>query len=223
MVKKQTMISTGIILTLLGSNIIIFQSYINSNKENESKIAFQSKLIEQNRVDIRFLADAIETKTFENDDLLNRIDIMNQQIDKVKKENSALKKENATLKKDKTKLKKQLASRGEVNEQRKFYVEATAYTATCSEGCTGITFTEYDVRNTIYYKGMRVIASDNNVIPLYSIVRVDTKKESFHAVVLDRGGGINGFEIDLLVRNENDAVKFGRQKVLITVLKEGNS
>jgi 3D (Asp-Asp-Asp) domain-containing protein len=79
------------------------------------------------------------------------------------------------------------------------------------------------VRNTIYHKGYRVIASDNSVIPLYSIVQVDTKNESFKAIVLDRGGGINNYEIDLLVRNETDATNFGRQRALITVLKEGNS
>jgi 3D (Asp-Asp-Asp) domain-containing protein len=223
MVKKQTMISTGIILTLLGSNIVLGEKYVIDKHNLEKKIYVQSQLIEQNKVDKSKMNDLIQTKSFENDDLLDRIFIMNQQLDKVEKENDKLKKENASLKKEKIKLKKQLVSRGEVSQQRKFYVEATAYTATCPEGCTGITFTEYDVRNTIYYKGMRVIASDNNVIPLYSIVRVDTKNESFHAVVLDRGGGITGFEIDLLVRNENEALKFGRQNVLITILKEGNS
>jgi 3D (Asp-Asp-Asp) domain-containing protein len=221
--NKKQLVSTGIILTLLGSNLILGEKYIIDKHNLKKKINFQYKLIEQNRVDKDFLQEAIETKTFENNDLLDRISILFQQLDKVKKENATLKKENVALKKEKMKLKKDLASRGEVSQKRKFYVEATAYTATCSEGCTGITFTEYDVRNTIYYKGMRVIASDNNVIPLYSIVRVDTKNESFHAVVLDRGGGINGFEIDLLVRNENEALKFGRQNVLITILKEGNS
>jgi 3D (Asp-Asp-Asp) domain-containing protein len=58
---------------------------------------------------------------------------------------------------------------------------------------------------------------------LYSIVRVDANNESFEAIVLDRGGGINGFEIDVLVKNEHAALQFGRQKVLITVLREGKS
>src|SRR5690554_3211015 len=43
--------------------------------------------------------------------------------------------------------------------------EATAYVALCDSGCTGITATGYDVRNTIYSpKGHRVIAVDPSVV-----------------------------------------------------------
>src|SRR5690606_1324618 len=44
--------------------------------------------------------------------------------------------------------------------------EATFYTAFCPTGCTGITATGIDVRNTIYYEGKRIIAVDPKVIPL---------------------------------------------------------
>lgn len=96
----------------------------------------------------------------------------------------------------------------------------TAYTSKC-KGCSGFTFTEYDVRNTIYYEDLRVLASDNSVIPLYSIVRVETKSESFYGIVLDRGGGIKGMEADLLVKTTEEAMKFGRQRVKIYVIREG--
>lgn len=113
-----------------------------------------------------------------------------------------------------------MASRGEEKEYRTLNVTATAYTSRC-KGCSGFTFTEYDVRNTIYYNDLRIIATDNKVIPLYSIVRVETKDTSFHAIVLDRGGGIKGYEADVLVGSYDEAISFGRQKVKIIVLREG--
>lgn len=113
----------------------------------------------------------------------------------------------------------QLVSRGE-QKYSALNVTATAYTSKC-KGCTGFTFTEHDVRNTIYYNGLRIIASDNSVIPLYSIVRVETKNESFHAIVLDRGSGIDGLEIDLLVKTTDEAMEFGRQNVKISIIRKG--
>lgn len=216
LMKITNMVSTGLILTLLGSNIIIGESYILNQNKLEKKIHTQSKLIATKQKNNELLKRIIDVKSFENFELTKSYGNLNQQMDKVKMENTSLKTDNI-------KLKKQLKEREKVSKKRKFYVEATAYTATCQEGCTGITYTEVDVRNTIYHKGYRVIASDNSVLPLYSIVQVDTKNESFKAIVLDRGGGIDNFEIDLLVKNETDARNFGRQKVKITVLKEGNN
>src|SRR5690554_6602432 len=50
--------------------------------------------------------------------------------------------------------------------------EATFYTAFCPTGCTGITATGIDVRNTIYNEGKRIIAVDPNAIPIGSTVKV---------------------------------------------------
>jgi 3D (Asp-Asp-Asp) domain-containing protein len=213
---KKQLVSSGIILALLGSNLITGYQYISDSRKYEQKISQKSKIISQNEEKLIVLTEKSVKNEQKLSDFSNKIDLLTVELEKVKKENQDLTKENKQIKKE-------LPSRGEVNQQRKFYVEATAYTANCKEGCTGITYTEYDVRNTIYYKGLRVIASDNSVLPLYSIVRVDANNESFEAIVLDRGGGINGFEIDVLVKNEHSALQFGRQKVLITVLREGKS
>src|SRR5699024_12426401 len=79
-----------------------------------------------------------------------------------------------------------------------FNVETTYYTADCY-GCIGITAYGYDVRDTIYAEGYRVVAVDPWVIPLGSILYVETPYESYYAIAGDVGGGISGFSIDVLV------------------------
>jgi 3D (Asp-Asp-Asp) domain-containing protein len=106
------------------------------------------------------------------------------------------------------------------NNYKSIYFEMTAYTSECY-GCSGITFSEYPVHNTINYNGLRILAADLNVLPLYSIVRVRTKDETFRAIVLDKGGLIKNYKLDLLVSSYNEAIKFGRQTVEITILREG--
>ena len=97
--------------------------------------------------------------------------------------------------------------------------EVTAYTARC-EGCSGITKTGYDVRDTIYYEGKRVIAVDPSVIPLHSAVRITTSGgDSFEAVALDIGSAIKGNRIDILYATKDEARKFGRQTLEVEILQ----
>lgn len=96
------------------------------------------------------------------------------------------------------------------------------YTAFCPEGCTGVTATGADVSNSIYVDGMRVIAVDPRVIPLYSIVEVSTPYETFKAIALDTGGAIKGHKVDILVANESTARQLGRHTVYIKVIRNGN-
>ncbi|MFJ7982352.1 3D domain-containing protein [Lysinibacillus xylanilyticus] len=95
------------------------------------------------------------------------------------------------------------------------------YTAYCPEGCTGVTATGYNVSGSIYVDGMRVIAVDPRVIPLYSIVEVSTPYETFKAIALDTGGAIKGHKVDILVANEQTASNLGRHTVYIKVLRSG--
>lgn len=97
--------------------------------------------------------------------------------------------------------------------------EASAYVAMCDTGCSGVTAMGHDARETIYYDGYRIIATDPNVIPLGSIVRVHTNGETFEAIAWDTGGYIKGHRIDLLVGSESEAWSFGRKNVGITILK----
>jgi 3D (Asp-Asp-Asp) domain-containing protein len=99
--------------------------------------------------------------------------------------------------------------------------EATAYVADC-DGCSGITKTGYDVRNTVYTpEGLRVIAVDPAVIPLGSTVEIKLADgRAFKAKAIDVGGAINNYEIDILVDSYDKAIQFGRQDVELRLLKE---
>lgn len=98
-------------------------------------------------------------------------------------------------------------------------VEATFYTARC-EGCSGITKLGYDVRQTIYVNGKRVIAVDPALIPLGSIVHVDLEDgQSFEAIAGDIGGAIKGKRVDVLVATKEEAYRKGRQQAVVTILK----
>ena len=100
---------------------------------------------------------------------------------------------------------------------------ATFYTAYCPSGCNGVTATGYDVSNTIYTPdGLRIVAADTSVIPMYSLVQVTLADGSvFNAQVLDRGGAIKGRIIDVLVASRDEAYRLGRQNVKVHVIREG--
>jgi 3D (Asp-Asp-Asp) domain-containing protein len=98
--------------------------------------------------------------------------------------------------------------------------EATAYVALCDTGCTGITKTGLDVRNTVTYKGKRVIAVDPSVIPLGSSVEIRLADgTTFGATAQDTGGAIRNNRIDLLVSSEDEAWQFGRQTVELRIME----
>ncbi|MGG1103253.1 3D domain-containing protein [Bacillus subtilis] len=97
--------------------------------------------------------------------------------------------------------------------------EASAYTADCPEGCSGVTATGIDVTGTIYHAGKRIIAVDPSVVALGSTVEIkQADGTTFEAVAQDTGGYIKGAKIDVLVANEADAVQFGRQSVQVRVI-----
>jgi 3D (Asp-Asp-Asp) domain-containing protein len=186
---------------LIASNLIISKQYMDDSKRYETKIHNQYKLIKQYDVDSKK-----EKQQLSNNQA--QISNLNVQLDQLKQENDQ--------------LKKQLEIRKEMNSKRKLTIEVSAYTSNC-RGCSGKTFIGYNVNNTIEYNGYRVLAADPRVIPLYSIVKIDTENESIMAVVIDTGGAIKGNKADLLVKSYNDAIQFGRKKAVITVIKEGNN
>ncbi|WP_425590702.1 3D domain-containing protein [Fictibacillus phosphorivorans] len=98
------------------------------------------------------------------------------------------------------------------NIQRKgMTVAATAYTVNC-EGCSGVTANGTNLKEIPYAK---VIAVDPDVIPMGSVVFVPGYG---YAVAADTGGGINGKEIDVFMKNYSDAVNWGRKNVNITII-----
>lgn len=63
--------------------------------------------------------------------------------------------------------------------------------------------------------GLPIIAVDPDVIPLYSIVEI----ESLGAYIsLDTGGAIRGQRIDVYFESKDDAQKFGRQNLMARII-----
>ena len=96
-------------------------------------------------------------------------------------------------------------------------METTYYTSSCV-GCSGITAAGYDVRGTIYANGFRVVAVDPWLIPLGTLVYVETPYESFYAIAGDTGGAIQGNRLDILVGTYWEAITKGRHYVTVTPL-----
>jgi 3D (Asp-Asp-Asp) domain-containing protein len=196
------MVSTGIIMVLLGSNIVTGMNYAINSYNYEKEILYQTKVSKYSEKRNEKLEQIIKQKESDIDNL-----------------NKSIQEQSATI----HTLQQQLENALTRNESpmRQLNMTATAYIPNC-KGCSGITYSGFNVKNTIEYEGRKIIAADFNKIPLYSIVRIDTNTESFEAIVLDTGGAIRGSNtIDLLVKSFNDAIQFGRQEVLITVLREG--
>lgn len=203
--KKWQLVSAGLLTTvLLTSNVVLAHQYKIDTTKYEKKIKQQNNQIKsQNKL--------IKSKEYE---LIDKQDIINNLDKTIQQQSSEL-----------HSLQQQLEKATVRNESpsRQLTVEASAYVSFCSEGCIGKTRLGIDVSKSIYYNGMRIIAVDPLVIKLHSIVRVDTRDESFVAYAGDTGGGINGNEIDVLVsvRNTQKAFQFGRQNVTLTILRDG--
>lgn len=112
-------------------------------------------------------------------------------------------------------------SRSNDAKLRQITMIATHYTSRC-DGCSGVTATGIDVKDTIYTNGLRIIAVDNAVISLGSIVRVEyADGTTFKAIAGDVGGAIKNRRIDVLVASESEAYRLGKQTVTVTILKNG--
>jgi 3D (Asp-Asp-Asp) domain-containing protein len=202
---KQTMITTGIILTLLGSNVVLGEKYILDKNTLEKKIHKQSELIEQKESDKSKLNDEIKLQSSQNDILLNEINKSFQQVNK-------LKKENATLKKDNIKLKKQWNERKEVNKQ---YFDVTAYTA----GYESTQKSKGDIGYGITASGTRV--KEGRTIACPPSLKFGTKLNIDKIgirVCEDRGGAIKSGHLDLYMDSLNEALDFGRKKLSVEIL-----
>jgi 3D (Asp-Asp-Asp) domain-containing protein len=197
--KKWQLVSTGLLIsTLLVSNVIITYQYKVESKSYQKQISIQNKLIKQNS--IKF-----------NEALFKQQNIIND-LNKTIKEKSS----------DIDNLQQQLQKATTRNESpmRQLNMTITAYTSNC-RGCSGLTYTEHNVRNTIYYQGYRVVAADLRVIPLYSIIEIKTQSQTIKGIVIDKGGVIKGQLLDLLVSSYDDAINFGRLGATVKILREG--
>lgn len=96
--------------------------------------------------------------------------------------------------------------------------QVTGYGADCV-GCSGITAAGIDVRGGItHYQGYRVIATDPNVIPMFSIVNIEGVG---NCIAVDTGGAIKGNIIDLLFPSEAHTHAWGRQHRNVSIIRYG--
>lgn len=101
------------------------------------------------------------------------------------------------------------------NEVKTFLGKVTHYGPDCV-GCSGITYSDYDVRDTIYYYDseygyVRIVAAPKEV-PLYTILALHNYKgDPITVIVLDRGNAITGTKFDILVSSESEANYWGIQ------------
>ena len=66
-----------------------------------------------------------------------------------------------------------------------------------------------------------IIAADPKVLPLGSIVRLHAGRYSGLYTVMDTGGAIRGQRIDIFFPSRAEAIRFGKKKVKVEVLRHG--
>ena len=66
-----------------------------------------------------------------------------------------------------------------------------------------------------------IVAADPKVLPLGSIVRIHAGKYSGLYTVLDTGGDIRGQRIDIYFPSRSEAIRFGKRKIKVEVLRHG--
>jgi 3D (Asp-Asp-Asp) domain-containing protein len=205
---KKQLVSSGIILALLGSNLVIGYQYISDSKKYEQKISQKSKIISQNKEKLIVLTEKSVKNEQKLSDFSNKIDLLTVELEKVKKENKDLTKEN-------NQIKKVLADREEVKQ----VFDVTAYTAGYEstqkrKGDKGYGLTA----SGTYVKEGRTIACPPSM-------EFGTKVK-IEGVGLrtceDRGSAVKTGHLDLYMDSVNEALDFGRQKLLVEVVEEGN-
>lgn len=96
--------------------------------------------------------------------------------------------------------------------------QVTGYGADCV-GCSGITAAGVNVQGGVtHYQGYRVIATDPNVIPMFSIVHIEGVG---NCIAVDTGGAIKGNIIDLLFPSEAHTHAWGRQHLNVSIIRYG--
>lgn len=92
----------------------------------------------------------------------------------------------------------------------------TAYSPdaqSCGIWADGITASGYSV----WTNGMKLIAADTKLLPFGTIITVPGYNDGRPVPVLDRGGAIKGFRLDVLYPTHERALQWGAQRLDVTV------
>lgn len=221
-VNEMTLFAT---IGLLGVGLVYSAKNLYTHQDNQvsikesfylNKKEVTQKLIHE--IDVPRILPRLKSE--EEKQAESRKKYLNATITYLTEENKKAAKHTKTKKVQKTNKKrsedKSASKSTNVKAVKSHEVIATAYTAFCSTGCTGKTKTGYDVSNTSYYNGKRIIAVDPEIIPLYSLVQVSYEGNSFQAYAIDTGGDIKNNRIDILMDSEQEANAFGRKNVRVS-------
>lgn len=209
----------GAIVCMAASQIETKEEPMKSDDVPNIETVFNSSVLHQNALAIEKITKEVERREMEK----RKLEELKQKRleDERQKEIERQKLEAQRIQEQKRKS-ELVAKQQNTYQSNTMTITASHYTSTCN-GCSGVTATGYDVRNTIYYNGYRIIAVDPSIIPLNSIVEVSTPYGTFKAIALDKGGAIKGYKADVLVSNYNEAVKLGVVKAQVRVIKYGNN
>lgn len=210
------------ILTTLSAMIISF-NLVSGEVEAQSNDSMQKVLEDRNKLHTtitkghyQLLVDKLELERKEEE--IQRIEQEYNRLKQLRLMEEEKKRQEEKLKQEKQ---RQLQLQQYTSTKESYTMQISHYSIEC-EGCTGVTASGVDVRNTIYYQGMRIIATDTNIIPMWSIVELELPTGTVKAVVLDRGSAIIGERIDFLVNNDAEAYKLGVYKnVKVNVIRKG--
>jgi 3D (Asp-Asp-Asp) domain-containing protein len=70
---------------------------------------------------------------------------------------------------------------------------------------------------SVWTNGMKLVAADTSVLPFGSLVSVPGYDDDSVVPVLDRGGAIKGNRLDVLYATHEQAQRWGRQTLQVTV------
>lgn len=194
--------------------LLMNQKYSKENVDNIKSIIHNNNYNIEDYKSNRFILNQSYHKIVEEAEKRKRLAEYKERVDRLREERKA--------ELEKKRLAKQKEEKKVVVSRSKSYdvdYEATFYTAYCSTGCTGVTASGYDVSNTIYYQGYRIVAMPPH-IPFYTKLLITLEDGTlFKAIVLDRGGDIQRpNRIDILVSSKEEAYNLGRQTVKISTL-----
>jgi 3D (Asp-Asp-Asp) domain-containing protein len=103
-----------------------------------------------------------------------------------------------------------------VRPARTLWMTVTGYSPderSCGDSADGITSSLHSV----WTNGMKLVAADTSVLPLGSMVSLEGYDDGQVVPVLDRGGAIKGYRLDLLFPTHEQAREWGVKKMKVTV------
>ncbi len=99
---------------------------------------------------------------------------------------------------------------------KKVWMTVTGYSpdaASCGDSADGLTATLHSVKTN----NGRLVAADPKVLPYGSMLSIPGYANTTIVPVLDCGGAIKGSRLDLLFPTHEEAIQWGKKRVLVTV------